>query len=444
MEKLDFNLKRKILGIFICTLLIAPIISLSTQANELYDPSKKGWLEKIYGINVLHLNGSFYEMGYQQGYLIKTEILENLRAFNYYYEKNIGVTYDDFLELWNQQKPFVSQNLIDFIQGTADGAGLPFDSIAITWVYDGGIYMHHCCGFATWGSATKNNELFFARSLDWYIDIQDPVTGKYVQENPVLIIANPDYGYSFMYSTVAGYVIEDGFNENAIAVSNMWSKNRDQTLNGTPMGIRLFETLYKSSNAEEAIDHITSNETFGYNFLVSDGNASQGYAVETTANNTYYGKWDDSTESTKPFWKINNTVRRTNCFINTTLASYQRNPYNPKSIMHIFKLKEGKPVWFFTWIHYKALSKGIEKFFGNIDLNKTIEILRGVYTLHYDWTWIFYNKLWGVTLNTLWQWAACPKTGDFLISYANPGKSAWECPIYYFNFFSLLNSSPLP
>ena len=33
-----------------------------------------GWLERINGINVVHLNGSFYEMGYQYGYLLKEEI----------------------------------------------------------------------------------------------------------------------------------------------------------------------------------------------------------------------------------------------------------------------------------------------------------------------------------------------------------------------------------
>ena len=435
---------KKIIGIFVCTLLIAPMIPDRIQANEKYDPLQGGWLEKINGINVLHISGSFYEMGYQQGYLLKTEILENLRAFNYYYENNFGATYNDFLDLWTIQKSYVSQNLVDFIQGTADGADVPFDSIAITWVYDGGIYMHRCSSFAVWGPATTNNELFFARSLDWFLDIKDPVTGKYIQENPVLIIANPEHGYSFMYPTFAGYVVEDGINEKGIAVSNMYSDSSDQTPYGTPMGVRLFETLYQSSNAKEATDIITTNETFGYNFLVCDGYAPVGYAIETTANSTYYGTWDTPTEATTPFWKIDHTVRRTNCFINTTLASYQRNPYNPKSIVHLLKLKDGKPKWFFTWLHYKSLSKGIEKFLGNIDLNTTMEIIRSVYSLHYDRIWTFYNILFIDPLKTAWQFATCPKTGDFLISYANVEKTAWKCPVNYFNFFSLLNSTPPP
>ena len=434
----------KIVGIFVCTLLIIPIITIEKQAIDTYNPLNGGWIEERDGIKILHLNGSFYEMGYQQGYLLKTEILENLRAFNQYYEKKFGITFNNFLELWTQQKDFVSQNLIDFIQGTADGAGVPFNSIAITWVYDGGIYMHQCCSFAVWGPATTNDELYFARSLDWYIDIQDPITGKYVQENPVLIIANPNHGYSFMYPTLAGYVVEDGINEKGIAVSNMWSENHDQTSNGTPMGARLFEMLNEASNAKEAIDRITTNETFGYNFLVADGMIPQGYAVESTANHTYFGTWDAPTESTQPFWKINHTVRRTNCFINTTLASYQRTPYNPRSILHILRLKEGKPKWFYIWLHYKTLSKGIEKFFGNIDLNTTIKILRGVYTFHYDGTWMIYNLVYNIKIHTLWQCAICPKTGDFLISYANAGKNAWECPVHYFNFYSLLNSTPQP
>jgi hypothetical protein len=275
------------------------------------------------------------------------------------------------------------------------------------------------------------------------LDVKDPVTGTYIQENPVLVIANPENGYSFFYPTIAGHVIEGGINEKGVSVTNMWSENNDRTKHGKPMSVRFFEALYKASTAEEAIDIITSNRTFGYNFVVSDGDVPIGYAVETTANHSYFGTWDNPTESNRPFWQIKHAVRRTNFYLDSKLATFQRHPYNSRSLLHILGILGGSKSWFLTWLHYKALSKGIERYWGNIDLNKTMEIIRGVYQLRYDIVWRFFINLWG-RYRTMWQWAACPKTGDFLIAYSEVGKHAWECHINYFNLFNLLESEPPP
>ena len=40
-----------------------------------------GWLDERNGIKILHLNGSYYEMGYQHGFLLKDDIHTNFNAF---------------------------------------------------------------------------------------------------------------------------------------------------------------------------------------------------------------------------------------------------------------------------------------------------------------------------------------------------------------------------
>ena len=60
-------MRRKILGIFVCTLLIAtalPVMGSYSEApnrNNIFsfnNPLDGGWLEEIDGVKVLHLNGS--------------------------------------------------------------------------------------------------------------------------------------------------------------------------------------------------------------------------------------------------------------------------------------------------------------------------------------------------------------------------------------------------
>ena len=51
-------MRRKIIGIFICILLLFPILRIETKASTSYNPLDGGWLEERDGIKVLHLSGS--------------------------------------------------------------------------------------------------------------------------------------------------------------------------------------------------------------------------------------------------------------------------------------------------------------------------------------------------------------------------------------------------
>jgi hypothetical protein len=42
----------------------------------------KGSIEIIDNVTILHLKGSYYEMGYQQGSLLKEQVRQNNRAIN--------------------------------------------------------------------------------------------------------------------------------------------------------------------------------------------------------------------------------------------------------------------------------------------------------------------------------------------------------------------------
>jgi len=62
--------------------LLSPLISVTHFAeNPVEELLRDAHLEEIDGIKVLFTNGSFYELGFQHGYLLKEEVRENVRAF---------------------------------------------------------------------------------------------------------------------------------------------------------------------------------------------------------------------------------------------------------------------------------------------------------------------------------------------------------------------------
>lgn len=392
----------------------------------------------IEGITIVYLNGSFYEMGYQLGSLIKEEYTINKRAFLHFYQKE-GITYTDLTNLWDIQKYYIPDETIDYIQGAADALNVSFYDVASVWVAEGAAYCR-CSSFAAWGDATKNGKLIQMRSLEFPLTIKDPQSDNYVQNSPIIVVADPEgeeYN-AFIYPTFAGYVVEDGVNDKGIAIGNMWSPNQDQTMNGAPMGARLFEVLFRASSAQDAIGIITSDRTFGYNFIISDAKVPIAYAVETTASRTYSGTWNDPSESFAPFWPITHVVRRTNCFLDPSIAKTQRSHYNPHHLSYWMGLLKSNPEpWVVIWNHYKALSKGIESLHGDLDVNNTVYMVRDVYHGGYDPIWNMILKL-NSEWTTWWQWTTCPASGEIKISFADEKTSAHHNPVFSFNFLKTI------
>lgn len=428
----------------------------STSPIKIYE---NGWLEEQYGIKIVHLKGSFYDMGYQYGSLLKYEILKGLRA-----QKTLlpifGVTYTEIQEdFWNNQKNYMSEETLDYIQGTADALGINIDDYGWVWLLEGVAYFKlpsptfdYCSSFAAWGNATSSGELIQVRMIDGPPKCKDPVTGEPFESNPILVVADPDDGNAFAYPTFAGYCAEDGFNEMGISVMSMWSRNNGyKTVHGAPIGTRILETLYTASDIETALSIMTTNKTYGYMMIISDSKIPLSYAVETTGNLTYFGTWDNTIESTYPFWEIDHVVRRINClYINETFAATQRENYNPKSIRYIISnfpgLRKilGVPEDFGVYsryCRYQSTSIGIQQNWGKIDLKNAMEIAKKMYLGGYFLPWkLLCIKL--KSFETWWIWAVSGKTGDLLISYMTPENPAYKNPSYQFNLFELLESQP--
>jgi hypothetical protein len=133
-------------------------------------------------------------------------------------------------------------------------------------------------------------------------------------------------------------------------------------------------------------------------------------------------------------------------FIDIYTASTQRRHYNPSIfplLTMLFKknLMSGTTISAaYPWVHYMAISKGIESKWGKLDLNKTMDLLRNIYLGRTDIRFLILHIL--VGHETPYQLVSCPETGEFVVSFATRNKNAYENPTHYFNLFELLESYP--
>jgi hypothetical protein len=167
-----------------------------------------------------------------------------------------------------------------------------------------------------------------------------------------------------------------------------------------------------------------------------------GYVLEQTANASYVCTWNNVSESSHPFWMIEEVLRRPNCFVNPEMAALQREHYDISGLRSVLRLLMGQDSYFGIWKHYVALSKGIESIWGTMDVNTTIEMCCGVYQGKTDFIFSFMMKMdWYMPIQ---HWAACPKTGDMVLCLASEDKIASYNQIHYFNLFELLEAEPPP
>ena len=428
------------IGISLVMLFFFTIIPIGITVNDNNDPLDGGWLEEIDGVKILHLNGSYYDMGYQHGYLFKNAIPKNIRLRNNSLSKR-GWTFEKRYEVWNIQKDYLPQEYIEEIRGIADGSGLTFEEIAIHNMWIGVFNLMSCWGAAIWGDATANGELYHVRSCDGSIDLKDPISGTTLNENTALMIRKPENAFSSIYPFYPGDVISlGGFNEKGVGIGELTIICSDTQFQGINSGFRMRMVLDYAADVYQAIEIMNSNRTCGWNFIVSDCNIPEGYAIEQSANYEYTGSWCDPIESTDPFWAIKDVVRRGNCYINPLLAKNQREIYDPTGLIGFMKFIFNKNLYYVPWMQYKAISDEFEKHYGLLNLSNIMEIIRNVYSG--DTNLIFKFIQIRRYYESRYLWVVCPKTGDMLICFGDDTKKANENPVYYFNMFELLNSVP--
>lgn len=344
-----------------------------------------GFLEEVNGYRVLHLKGTPYEMGFQQGALLRDDIRENVHYLFEVKGKELKVEVAG-LKLLDprrviagiaaRQKKYVPERFFAELKGVADGAGMDVqDVIAANFIPE----LFHCSGFALSGSATKDGTLYHGRILDYGCDWK-------LQEHAVLTVAEPEGRIPFVNVTYAGFVGSvTGMNAEKISIGEMGGKGLGHW-DGVPMAFLTRMVLEEAKTLDQGVavfrDHPRTCE---YYFVIADGNTGKGVGMEAS-------------------WDVFNVVKMG-----------ESNPKLPEAVRDAVLLSAGD--------RYKELVRRVKADHGKFDAESARRLM--------DRPVAMKSNLHSVLFETT--------TGKFWVANASKdGKPAVEQPYHAFDFPELL------
>jgi predicted choloylglycine hydrolase len=282
------------------TFALAPALSGAEVLRQVTTPTGSGSLERLAdGFLVLRMEGSWYDMGFQHGTLLKDEAHAAREALISTIKSTTFVPF--FLVKWhvrrtvaNRQRPYIPEAFLQEMQGLSDAVGSSVDEIQLFHSFT---YLStNCTVAAAWGRATASGELIFVRSNDSFLTV-DRERKRTI--HPILFVYRPHGGVPFTMVSWPGYIgASDGMNGAGIAVANTTKRSTKKTPAGLPMIFRLKQVLARATTLEQARELIMARPfEGGYDFVLADAKRPSALVVEMDAESVYAGGWDGPAES---------------------------------------------------------------------------------------------------------------------------------------------------
>jgi hypothetical protein len=241
-----------------------------------------GFLEEVDGAKILHIKGTPYEMGYQQGALLRDDIRTLVRFLLDVKAKEATIEVGGIKLLDPRrviagivatQRKYYPARFSEELRGVADGAGLDVAEVNVANFIP---ELFHCSGFAIGGSATKDGTLYHGRILDYGCDWR-------LQEHAVLTVAEPAGKIPFVNVTYAGFIGSvTGMNAAGVSIGEMGGRGMGHW-EGVPMAFLVRMALEEADGLDAAIavfrDHPRTCE---YYYVIADGETGQAVGMEAS------------------------------------------------------------------------------------------------------------------------------------------------------------------
>lgn len=291
--------------LFIAVIALSALAPLSAFA--------KPGVERKNGYYVVTLEGSPYEIGLQQGKLLKAEINDVYTVYlkgliynkwikEYGYLKGIKLASTNprkaLYEFALKQEQYIPQDLKDEMKGIADGAGVDYIDV-LNMASHVDYFATLCSTMVATGPATKNGKLIEGRNLDW-------ASGglKELDKYSMIGVFKPDKGHSFVSVLYPGVVgVLTGLNDSKITAELNFSMAKKNNPTGTPALILMRRLIQNAGSLDEAEKFLrTVPKLAGYNITVTDGKTNDARLIEITADKVdTLGLSDNTLVSTNHF-----------------------------------------------------------------------------------------------------------------------------------------------
>ncbi len=262
-------------------------IDSSAKEAELLSRARLSWTDDR-RIRVLYTCGSYYEMGYQQGALLRKEVQANLGYLHERAQKKFLST-EFFAEAFERQRPYIAEEYMDEMHGLAHGAMMPLETIhhihALPEMSEWGgkkkikeiakqmLFGTSCSNICSLPGATKDGGMYTVRILDWGLH-----KISHLHQFPLINVAKPDHGIPYVNIGWIGFLgAISGMNAEGITLGEMgYGSPANETMSGKPMPFLLREILAKAKNLADVRRIIKDSPgTNSFVYLMSDGKSGE-------------------------------------------------------------------------------------------------------------------------------------------------------------------------
>jgi hypothetical protein len=267
-------------------------------------------LETLGDHRVLHLYGSYYEMGKAHGRLLRSEIRETVKMLTGIDGDATKDQLETMIECRNVWIKHIPSWYREELRGLADGSGLPLDHIEFAQVSHFGITRSKA--FALLGSKTVGGWPLLVQSI------------SFVRFNGVItVVYHPNDGHEYVLLTTPGCIGGfAGMNTKGIAIAANPAYHEEFQQQRSPVAFLVREVLRSTSTLQEAVSFFKKTRPADFAISVlADSKIPDCRAVEITPDLFALFSPEDIAENRAPFRPLPNCIRRTNQFVDQKLAS---------------------------------------------------------------------------------------------------------------------------
>lgn len=287
-------------------------------------------LRLVHGVPVLHVRGTPFEMGKQQGLALKDQI--RFLEKEYCDAMIVRAVGRRNLEEWaDAVEKYIPAPYREEMRGIAEGAGMTYREVLLVNTMVDRFQAMMCSTVVANGSATADGDVYFGRNLDF--------PGRNILHRAtVVVVYEPEGGEPVVSVTWPGLIgVLSGMNAHGVCGATMMIHRAKKLRPGMPYMIMYREALARARKAADVHAYIEKTKrTCANNFMVVD---PTGKAIVV--------EWDQDLAVARP--AANGTLCSTNYFRSEKLHDVG------------FPIGKGR---------YASLEEFLERERGHIDLKK--------------------------------------------------------------------------